>query len=210
MNFAIYIFVFLFIVYFYNTINNYSIIVALKKCFEDKIGCSVRVTKSCSTYDTRRVTAKRHEHYMIWTPLYVNIINKNNIHKTWTFNYNTNEDQDKQNIVLRGNRNRSGHHDTELKRDWRHVIWQHVLWRFLTRSLRHGSCEINVTWLNQIQISSFENTIWNKLEVHVLIGEDCYPINWFCLSQPRTWISNVTCRCLFVLSEKMRADCSFC
>jgi len=31
--------------------------------------------------------------------------------------YNTNEDQDKQNIVLRGNRNRNGHHDTELKRD---------------------------------------------------------------------------------------------
>jgi len=49
--------------------------------------------------------------------------------------------------------------------------------------------------------------------------KECWnPINQFksatlsCLSQTRTWISNVICRCLFlcsVSSVKMRGDCSF-
>ena len=37
--------------------------------------CSGRVSSSCSTFDTRRVTVKRHERHLIWksswTPEYV-------------------------------------------------------------------------------------------------------------------------------------------
>ena len=44
--------------------------------------CSGRVSSSCSTNETRRVTVRRHEHYLIWksywTPVYVD---KNKEHK---------------------------------------------------------------------------------------------------------------------------------
>ena len=42
----------------------------------DELMCSGRVNTSCTTYDTRRVNVKRHEHHPTWnsrwTPIYIN------------------------------------------------------------------------------------------------------------------------------------------
>ena len=53
-----------------------------------------------------------------------------------------------------------------------------------------------------------------RVGIQLSRGEGWDPINWYnpatflCLSQARTWISNVICRS--VSSVKMRDDCSFC
>ena len=55
------------------------------------------------------------------------------------------------------------------------------------------------------------------LEIQLSWGESWVPINGFnlaicmCLSQARTWISNVICRDMFyVHGDKVRGDCSWC
>ena len=55
-----------------------------------------------------------------------------------------------------------------------------------------------------------------RLEIHVSRGEGWDPINRFnpvtllCLSQARTWISNIICLGLILCSVQTRGDCSFC
>ena len=41
---------------------------------EGKLRCSGRVSSSCSTFDTRRVIVKRHEHHLIWKSCWTPII----------------------------------------------------------------------------------------------------------------------------------------
>ena len=87
-----------------------------------KTGCELRgsgrVSSSCSTCDTRRVTVKRHEHRLKWKSLWA----PNSINKTRNRFYPTNGCKNELDIVLRGNS--SGHQSTGVKAR-RHAIEQH-------------------------------------------------------------------------------------
>jgi hypothetical protein len=67
-----------------------------------ELRCSRRVSSSCSTSDTRRVTDKRHKHHMTWKPCWTPVcVNKykKTFNKTWTL-YIRNGSKDESNIVF--------------------------------------------------------------------------------------------------------------
>ena len=69
---------------------------------EVELRCSGRVSSSCSTSDTHRVTDKRHKHHLTWKPCWTPVcVNK----YTKTFNktrtpYITNGSKEESNIIF--------------------------------------------------------------------------------------------------------------
>jgi hypothetical protein len=77
-----------------------------------ELGCPERVSRSCSTSDTRRVTVKQHEHRLIWK-LGWTLVCVNN-YKIHIYIYKPCQNNKKNRTSCLGG-NRSGNHNTELK-----------------------------------------------------------------------------------------------